>query len=99
MGVQVLDVSRCANHFVISEDNVCRDPSSDLRNDRLFINTSLTWTINDHNSIRMTTWADLKQSKNPGASDQDRDTFSNSFSIRYDGTLAQESRFNVEVGV
>ena len=97
LGVQVLDVSRCANHFVISEDNVCRDPSSDLRNDRLFINTSLTWTINDHNSIRMTTWADLKQSKNPGASDQDRDTFSNSFSIRYDGTLAQESRFNVEV--
>ncbi|MEE3233458.1 MAG: hypothetical protein VX294_04770 [Candidatus Latescibacterota bacterium] len=97
LGVRVLDIGRCANHFVTSSGNICRDPSSDLSNSRMFLNTSLTWTIDERNSIRMTSWADLKQSQNPGASDQNRDTFSNSFSLRYDGTLAQESRFNVEV--
>ncbi len=97
LGVQVFDVSRCAKQFVKLSGNICRDPSSDLSNSRTFLNTSLTWTINEKNSIRITSWTDLKQSQNPGASDQNRDTFSNSFSLRYDGTLAEESRINLEI--
>ena len=97
LAVRVVDASRCASHFVISLDGTCRDPSSDLSNKRLFLNTSLTWTLAEKHSLRLSTWADIKQAENPGAAEQDRDTYSNSLTVHYDGTLASGTRINAEL--
>ncbi len=97
IAVRVMDVSRCASHFVTTPDGTCRDPSSDLQNGRLFLNTSLTWTLTEKHSIKLSTWSDIKRAENPGAPEQNRDTYSNSFTMRYDGSLADDARINIEV--
>lgn len=97
LAVRVLDVGRCASHFVRSSDGTCRDPSSDLDNGRLFLNTSLTWTLTEKHSLKLSTWADIKRAENPGAPEQNRDTYSNSFTLRYDGSLADDARVNIEI--
>ena len=97
LAVRVLDTSRCASHFVTASDGTCRDSSSDLTNQRIFFNSSLTWTLTNKHSLRLSTWADIKQAENPGAAEQDRDTYSNSLTLRYDGTLASGTRINAEL--
>ena len=97
LAVRVLDVNQCASHFATTSDGTCRDPSSDRQNGRLFFNTSLTWTLTEDHSFRVSTYADIKRAENPGAPEQNRDTYSNSFTIRYDGSLADDARVNVEV--
>jgi hypothetical protein len=97
LAVRVLDTSRCASYFVTTVDGTCRDPSSDLSNGRLFLNSSLTWTLTKEHSFKLSAWTDIKRAENPGAPEQDRDTYSSSFTVRYDGALASNARVNIEL--
>ena len=95
LAVRVLDTSRCDSHFTRSANGTCRDPSSDSSDRNLFVNGSLTWPLADAHSLRLTTFGEIKRSENPGAPKQDRDTFRNSVTLRYDGTLRSGTRVNV----
>ena len=97
LAVQVLDTSRCASHFVRSIDGTCRDPSSDLTNRNLFLNGSLNWSLTDNHTVRLTTFGEIKRAENPGAPEQDRDTFNNSVTLSYDGTLPSGARISVDL--
>ena len=52
-----------------------------------FSTRSLNWPLSDGHSLRLTTFGEIKRSENPGKPEQDRDTFNNSVSLSYDGTL------------
>ena len=95
LAVRVLDTSDCDSHFTRSADGTCRDPSSDLSDRNLFLNGSLNWPLADAHSLRLTTFGDIKRSENPGAPKQDRDTFRNGVTLRYDGTLRSGVKLNV----
>jgi hypothetical protein len=95
--VRVLDTRQCASHFTIAPDGTCRDPSSDLSNRDLFLNGSLNWTLSEEQTLSLTAWADGKQAENPGASEQDRDMYGNSFSLKYEGLLASGVKLHLEV--
>ena len=97
LAVRVLDTSRCESHFTRSADGTCRDPSSDLSDRNLFLNGSLTWPLADGHSLRLTTFGEIKRSENPGRPEQDRDTFNNSVSFSYDGTLRSGAKLNVDL--
>ena len=97
LAVQVLDTSRCASHFVRLIDGTCRDPSSDLTNRNLFLNGSLNWSLGENHTVRLATFGEIKRAENPGASEQDRDTFNNSVTLSYDGTLPSGARISIDL--
>ncbi len=97
LAVRVLDTSRCDSHFTRSADGTCRDPSSDLSDRNLFLNGSLNWPLADGHSLRLTTFGEIKRSENPGRPEQDRDTFNNSVSLSYNGTLRSGAKLNVDL--
>ena len=97
LAVRVLDTSRCASHFTRSADGTCRDPSSDLSDRNLFLNGSLNWPLSDGHSLRLTTFGEIKRSENPGKPEQDRDTFNNSVSLSYDGTLRSGAKLGIDL--
>ena len=97
LAVRVLDTSRCESHFTRSADGTCRDPSSDLSDRNFFLNGSLNWPLADGHSLRLTTFGEVKRSENPGKPEQDRDTFNNSVSLSYDGTLRSGAKLNVDL--
>ena len=97
LAVEVLDTSRCASHFVRSADGTCRDPSSDLTNRSFFLNGSLNWTLAEDHTLRLATFGEIKRSENPGAPEQDRDTFNNSITLSYDGTLPSGAKIGVDL--
>ncbi|MEE3259122.1 MAG: hypothetical protein VX293_07920 [Candidatus Latescibacterota bacterium] len=97
LAVQVLDTSRCASHFVRSADGTCRDPSSDLTNRSFFLNGSLNWTLAESHTLRLATFGEIKRAENPGAPEQDRDTFNNSITLSYDGTLRSGAKLSVDL--
>ena len=97
LAVRVLDTSRCASEFTRSADGTCRDPTSDLTDRNLFLNGSLNWPLSDAHSLRLTTFGDIKRSENPGRPDQDRDTFNNSISLSYNGTLRSGTKVRVDL--
>ena len=95
LAVRVLDTSFCDRDFTRSADGTCRDPSSDSSDRNLFLNGSLNWPLSDVHSLRLTTFGEIKRSENPGDPKQDRDTFRNSVTLRYDGTLRSGTKLNV----
>ena len=95
LAVRVLDTSRCDSRFTRSADGTCRDPSSDSSDRNLFLNVSLNWPLVDGHTLRLTTFGDIKRSENPGDPKQDRDTFKNGVTLRYDGTLRSGTKLNV----
>ena len=97
LAVRVLDTSRCESHFTRSADGTCRDPSADLSDRNLFLNGSLNWPLADGHSLRLTTFGEVKRSENPGKPEQDRDTFNNSVSLSYNGTLRSGAKLNVNL--
>ncbi|MCY3664031.1 MAG: hypothetical protein OXH81_00085 [Gemmatimonadetes bacterium] len=97
LAVRVLDTSRCDSHFTRSADGTCRDPSSDLSDRNFFLNGSLNWPLSDGHSLRLTTFGEIKRSENPGKPEQDRDTFNNSVSLSYDGTLRSGAKLGVDL--
>ena len=97
LAVEVLDTSRCASHFVRSADGSCRDPSSDQSNRSFFLNGSFNWTVADQHTLRLTAFGEIKRAENPGASDQDRDTFNNSITLSYDGSLPSGAKLNIDL--
>ena len=97
LAVRVFDTSRCESHFTRSADGTCRDPSSDLSDRNLFLNGSLNWPLSDGHSLRLTTFGEVKRSENPGRPEQDRDTFNNSVSLSYDGTLRSGAKLSVDL--
>ena len=97
LAVQVLDTGRCASHFVRSADGTCRDPSSDLTNRNFFLNGSFNWSLAEKHSLRLAAFGEIKRAENPGAPEQDRDTFNNSITLSYDGTLRSGAKLNVDL--
>ena len=97
LAVRVLNTSRCESHFTRSADGTCRDPSSDLSDRNFFLNGSLNWPLSDGHSLRLTTFGEIKRSENPGKPEQDRDTFNNSVSLSYDGTLRSGAKLSVDL--
>ena len=97
LAVRVLDTSRCASHFVRSLDGTCRDPSSDLSNRSLFLNGSFNWSLAENHSLKMAAFAEVKRAGNPGAPEQDRDTFNNSLTLSYDGVLPSGAKIGVDL--
>ena len=95
LAVRVLDTSRCDSHFTRSANGTCRDPSSDSSDRNLFLNASLNWPLSDGHTLRLTTFGDIKRSENPGDPKQDRDTFKNGVTLRYDGTLRSGTKLNI----
>ena len=97
LAVRVPDTSLCDSHFTRSADGTCRDPSSDEINRNLFLNGSLNWPLTDGHSLRLATFGEIKRSENPGDRKQDRDTFNNSVSLSYDGTLRSGAKLSVDL--
>ncbi len=97
LAVRVPDTSLCDSHFTRSADGTCRDPSSDEINRNFFLNGSLNWPLADGHSLRLATFGEIKRSENPGDRKQDRDTFNNSVSLSYDGTLRSGARLSVDL--
>ena len=97
LAVRVLDTSICDSHFTRSADGTCRDPSSDEINRNFFLNGSLNWPLADGHSLRLATFGEIKRSENPGDRKQDRDTFNNSVSLSYDGTLRSGAKLSVDL--
>ena len=97
LAVRVPDTSLCDSHFTRSADGTCRDPSSDEINRNLFLNGSLNWPLVDGHSLRLATFGEIKRSENPGDRKQDRDTFNNSVSLSYDGTLRSGAKLSVDL--
>ena len=97
LAVRVPDTSLCDSHFTRSADGTCRDPSSDEINRNLFLNGSLNWPLADGHSLRLATFGEIKRSENPGDRKQDRDTFNNSVSLSYDGTLRSGAKLSVDL--
>ena len=97
LAVRVLDASDCDSHFTRSADGTCRDPSSDLSDRNFFLNGSLNWPLADGHSLRLATFGEIKRSENPGKPDQDRDTFNNSVTLSYDGTLRSGAKLSVNL--
>ena len=97
LAVRVPDTSLCDSHFTRSADGTCRDPSSDEINRNFFLNGSLNWPLADGHSLRLATFGEIKRSENPGDRKQDRDTFNNSVSLSYDGTLRSGAKLSVDL--
>lgn len=97
LAVRVPDTSVCESHFTRSADGTCRDPSSDEINRNFFLNGSLNWPLADGHSLRLATFGEIKRSENPGDRKQDRDTFNNSVSLSYDGTLRSGAKLSVDL--
>ncbi len=97
LAVRVPDTSLCDSHFTRSADGTCRDPSSDEINRNLFLNGSFNWPLADGHSMRLATFGEIKRSENPGDPKQDRDTFNNSVSLSYDGTLRSGAKLRVDL--
>ncbi|MCE2449355.1 MAG: hypothetical protein J4F35_13495 [Candidatus Latescibacteria bacterium] len=97
LAVRVPDTSLCDSHFTRSADGTCRDPSSDEINRNLFLNGSLNWPLTEGHSLRLATFGEIKRSENPGDRKQDRDTFNNSVSLSYDGTLRSGAKLSVDL--
>ena len=97
LAVRVPDTGLCDSHFTRSADGTCRDPSSDEINRNLFLNGSLNWPLADGHSLRLATFGEIKRSENPGDPKQDRDTFNNSVSLSYDGTLRSGTKLSVDL--
>ncbi len=97
LAVRVPDTSLCDSHFTRSADGTCRDRRSDEINRNLFLNGSLNWPLADGHSLRLATFGEIKRSENPGAPKQDRDTFNNSVSLSYDGTLRSGVKLSVDL--
>lgn len=74
-----------------------RDPSSDLSDRDLFFNGSLDWQLAENHSLRLSAYANMKRAENPGAPEQDRDTYSNSVSLSYDGNTAGGAKTSVSL--
>ena len=97
LAVRVPDTSLCDSHFTRSADGTCRDPSSDEINRNFFLNGSLNWPLAEGHSLRLATFGEIKRSENPGDRKQDRDTFNNSVSLSYDGTLRSGAKLSVDL--
>ena len=97
LAVRVPDTSVCESHFTRSADGTCRDPSSDEINRNFFLNGSLNWPLADGHSLRLATYGEIKRSENPGDRKQDRDTFNNSVSLSYNGTLRSGAKLSVDL--
>ncbi len=97
LAVRVLDTNRCASHFVRSSDGTCRDSSSDLSNRSFFLNGSFNWSLAERHSLKLAAFSEVKRAENPGAAEQDRDTFNNSITLSYDGTLRSGAKLNVNL--
>ena len=97
LAVRVPDTSDCDSHFTRSADGTCRDPSSDEINRNFFLNGSLNWPLVEGHSLRLATFGEIKRSENPGDRKQDRDTFNNSVSLSYDGTLRSGAKLSVDL--
>jgi hypothetical protein len=97
LAVRVLDTSRCASHFVRTAEGTCRDPSSDLSNRNFFLNGSFNWTLTEKHTLRLVAFGEIKRAENPGAPEQDRDTYNNSITLSYDGTLPSGAKLNVDL--
>ena len=97
LAVRVPDTSLCDSYFTRTADGTCRDPSSDLSDRNLFLNGSLNWPLSDAHSLRLATFGEIKRSENPGDPKQDRDTFNNSVTLSYDGTLRSGAKLSVDL--
>ncbi len=96
LAVRVPDTSLCdSRRFTRSADGTCRDASFDAINRDLFLNGSLNWPLADGHSLRLATFGEIKRSENPGDPRQDRDTFNNSVSLSYNGTLRSGAKLSV----
>jgi len=92
---EIDDLQKLPDRLVREEDGRWRDPSSDLSTQDFFVNGSLDWQLAEQHSLKLAAWVEIKQAENPGAPEQDRDTYSNNASLSYDGTLASGIRLNI----
>lgn len=74
-----------------------RDASDDRQDRNLSLNGSLDWQLSDQHQMTLSTQARNIRDDNPGAPEQDRDTFSSSTTLRYRGTRA--SGVSVDIGL
>lgn len=79
------------------DGSVCRDPSDDREDRNLSLSGSLDWQLGEGQSIALSGSARVNRDDNPGAPDQDRDTFTETAALRYRDQL--ESGLGLSVGI
>lgn len=76
---------------------IFRDPSDDRKDRNLSLRGSLDWQLGEGRSIALSGSARTRRDDNPGAPDQDRDTFNTSAALRY--RSRRESGLGYNVGI
>ncbi len=81
----------------LGDGRASRDSSADREDRDLALRGSLDWELAEKHSLKLSGQVRSIGDDNPGARQQDRDTFSGSSSLRYSGTLS--SGLNLTIGL
>jgi len=74
-----------------------RDPSSDLGERDLLLRGSLDWQLAEKHSLRVSSRVEIQRKENPGALEQNRDTYSSNSSLSYEGTMASGLKLGIRL--
>lgn len=81
----------------LSSGGLFRDPSSDLGERDLVVKGSLDWQLAEKHSLRASSRVAIQRKENPGASEQNRDTYRNTSSLSYDGTMKSGLKLGIRL--
>ncbi len=76
---------------------VFRDPTDDREDRNLFIRGSLDWQLGEGHSLVLSGSARVGRDDNPGAPDQDRDTFTRTAALKYRGKRTSGLAYDVGI--
>ena len=76
-------------------DGQCRDPTDDREDRDLEIGGSLDWQLDEGHQLQVSGSTRMNRVDNPGAPEQDRDSYSQVGSLTYRGTRSSGLRYNV----
>jgi hypothetical protein len=74
---------------------VFRDASADRTDRNLSLRGSFDWQVGEHHSLKLSGQMRNIRDDNPGAPEQDRDTYSTTSSLRYEGERPSGINYNV----
>jgi len=81
----------------LSSGGIFRDPSSDLGERDLVVKGALDWQLAEKHSLRMSSRVEIQRKENPGAPEQNRDTYRNNASLSYEGTMKSGLKLNIRL--
>jgi|APSaa5957512622_1039677.scaffolds.fasta_scaffold07017_3 hypothetical protein len=81
----------------LSSGGLFRDPSSDLEERDLVVKGSLDWQLAEKHSLRLSSRVQIQRKENPGATEQNRDTYRNTSSLSYEGSMKSGLKLSVRL--